>query len=86
MILTYILVPALDDMGDCNPMKCMHDNKSWNLEPLPLIMTVFFMSIGLHNLVLPIATNCLDQIKFVVNHPDRFHDWHYAFLIPTARL
>jgi hypothetical protein len=49
------------------------------------MVAIYLMSVGLHATMLPEIRSSLDMMKFVLNHPDRFHHWKRAFLCALMR-
>ena len=73
----------------CDPVACHSDNatldSNWTFMPFPLLIAIYTMTVGLHATVLPDVVSSLEMMKFVLNHPNRFHHWKRAFMCALMR-
>jgi hypothetical protein len=53
--------------------------------PYAILITILFITIGLHFYVMEAFTNTLELMKFVVNHPNRFHRPTMGFMAALFR-
>jgi hypothetical protein len=54
-------------------------------QPYAILITILFITIGLHFYVLEAFTNSIDLMKFALNHPNRFHRPLMAFFAVFLR-
>jgi hypothetical protein len=81
---------AMATINICDPVQCTKicsgmEETNWTYLPTPIMVAIYTMSMGLHAIMIPEIRSSLDMMKFVLNHPERFHHWKRAFLCAFMR-